>query len=279
MLSLSGQNGASEGIVFVSINYRLGALGWMSGTDFEHAGGLPNAGLYDQRMALEWVQENIHYFGGDKNRVTVVGESGGSGSITHHIAAYGAAPVPFRQAILQSPAWFPNLPRSAQDLSFQQFLHLANASSLEHARNLSTDALMTANTHRRRRSELSRASSHSSPRITDTQHIQASSSLHHSTTPHPSSPTTSLPSTTPPSRSSLTSSTHPSTTAPNPTTTSSPAPPSSPATPSSTAPCTPCQPHSPTAATPTSSPSRGSTAKTSGTRSTGQACRRAWALR
>ncbi|KAH7053178.1 Alpha/Beta hydrolase protein [Macrophomina phaseolina] len=92
MLSLSGQNGASEGIVFVSINYRLGALGWMSGTDFEHAGGLPNAGLYDQRMALEWVQENIHYFGGDKNRVTVVGESGGSGSITHHIAAYGAAP-------------------------------------------------------------------------------------------------------------------------------------------------------------------------------------------
>jgi carboxylesterase type B len=60
-------------MVFVAINYRLGAFGWLSGPEVDSA-GTPNAGLYDQRLALEWVQQNIHLFGGDASKVTVLGE-------------------------------------------------------------------------------------------------------------------------------------------------------------------------------------------------------------
>ena len=70
----------SNDIIFVSINYRLSAFGWISGPSVQ-ANGVGNAGLYDQRFALEWVQEYITRFGGDPNQVTVIGESAGGGSI------------------------------------------------------------------------------------------------------------------------------------------------------------------------------------------------------
>lgn len=71
--------------MFVTINYRLGAFGWLSGPEFQASGGIANAGLHDQRLALEWVQENIHLFGGDPNRVTIMGSSAGASSVLHHI--------------------------------------------------------------------------------------------------------------------------------------------------------------------------------------------------
>ena len=60
-----------QGVIYVAMNYRLGAFGWLSGPTFSTTGGTPNAGLYDQRFALQWVQEHIASFGGDPNRVTV----------------------------------------------------------------------------------------------------------------------------------------------------------------------------------------------------------------
>lgn len=59
--------------IFVSINYRLLLLGYPSGHEARD-GGFMNLGLHDQRMALQWVQENIAAFGGDPRKVTIAGE-------------------------------------------------------------------------------------------------------------------------------------------------------------------------------------------------------------
>ena len=50
---------AAPGVVYVAINYRLGGLGFMAGPTFSASGGLQNAGFYDQRFALEWIQVNM----------------------------------------------------------------------------------------------------------------------------------------------------------------------------------------------------------------------------
>ena len=67
-------------MIVVSINYRLGPLGFLCLDTDEGAG---NMGMLDQVMALEWVHENIHLFGGDKERITIFGESAGAASIGH----------------------------------------------------------------------------------------------------------------------------------------------------------------------------------------------------
>ncbi|GME61741.1 acetylcholinesterase [Neofusicoccum parvum] len=139
------QTNSSEGVIFVALNYRLGGLGFLSGPTFQED-GTANVGFYDQRMALQWVQDQIHLFGGDKDRVTVMGESAGAGSIVHQITAYGGhAQAPFQQAIVQSPAWVPYPSPYDQEERFQEFLRFANVGSLAEARNLSTEQVMNAN--------------------------------------------------------------------------------------------------------------------------------------
>lgn len=66
-----------ENVILVTINYRLAIFGFLSLGTAEFSG---NMGLKDQRAALRWVNENIHYFGGDTNKITVFGHSAGSGS-------------------------------------------------------------------------------------------------------------------------------------------------------------------------------------------------------
>ncbi|KAK3312722.1 Alpha/Beta hydrolase protein [Apodospora peruviana] len=65
-------------IIGVSINYRVGALGFMTSPELRAAGYKPNNGLRDQRAALRWVRENISGFGGDPDNVTVMGQSAGA---------------------------------------------------------------------------------------------------------------------------------------------------------------------------------------------------------
>lgn len=92
----------SEGIIFVSINYRLGVFGWLGGGD----DAIPNLGLYDQLVAFDWVQQYISLFGGDPEQITVIGESAGASSILHHITSYGGnTTLPFERAVIQSPAF------------------------------------------------------------------------------------------------------------------------------------------------------------------------------
>ncbi|KAG0653117.1 secreted lipase [Hyphodiscus hymeniophilus] len=73
-------NTNGNGFIHVEIQYRLGAFGYLSSPDIKKQGQL-NAGLLDQRFALQWVQEHISKFGGDPTRVTMGGESSGAGSI------------------------------------------------------------------------------------------------------------------------------------------------------------------------------------------------------
>lgn len=61
-------------IMVVQINYRVAALGFMSSEALKKEGNL-NFGLYDQRLGLHWVQENIASFGGNPKQVTIWGES------------------------------------------------------------------------------------------------------------------------------------------------------------------------------------------------------------
>ena len=81
--------GANDnGFVVVEIQYRLGAFGFLASSKVK-ARGVPNAGLLDQRLALEWVQQYATKFGGDPSRVTVGGESAGAASALFHAVAYG----------------------------------------------------------------------------------------------------------------------------------------------------------------------------------------------
>ncbi|MBT2447768.1 carboxylesterase family protein [Streptomyces sp. ISL-43] len=89
---------AAEGAVVVTINYRLGAMGFLSDPVLKTSGGL---GLEDQQAALHWVRANADAFGGDPGNVTITGQSGGGYSVCGHLASPKSAGL-FDRAILQS---------------------------------------------------------------------------------------------------------------------------------------------------------------------------------
>jgi carboxylesterase type B len=89
-------------IIAVSFNYRLGIWGFLQTYDLLREGSA-NAGLLDQRLALEWIRDNIAAFGGDPDKVTVWGESAGAQSIAYHMFSHdGRNDKLYRGAILES---------------------------------------------------------------------------------------------------------------------------------------------------------------------------------
>ncbi|POS87317.1 hypothetical protein EPUL_001685 [Erysiphe pulchra] len=122
-----------QGIIVVSINYRLGLFGFLAGAGNDFAS---NGGLMDQRMALGWIQKHIDKFGGDKSRVTLFGEGAGASSILHHLTAPNITDhffpniqpkikhhrnFPFHFAVLQSPKFQPII-TSQSDATYQKVL-------------------------------------------------------------------------------------------------------------------------------------------------------------
>lgn len=98
-----GQHLARKGVVVVTINYRMGALGFLH-LDTVTGGAIPatgNEGFLDQIAALEWVRDNILCFGGDPDNVTIFGESAGGWSVTALMAMPKAKGL-FHKAIAQS---------------------------------------------------------------------------------------------------------------------------------------------------------------------------------
>lgn len=90
-----------NGVIVVSFNYRLGILGFGNWSAWPELGGVSNAGLRDQLLALNWVREHIAAFGGDPSNVTVFGESAGGMSIACLLASPLAKGL-FQRAIVQS---------------------------------------------------------------------------------------------------------------------------------------------------------------------------------
>ncbi|POS69442.1 carboxylesterase [Diaporthe helianthi] len=103
-LSFIVQNSVDLGtpMIGVSINYRVSAFGFLAGSDVLEA-GIANNGFRDQRLALQWLHENLKSFGGDKTKVTIWGESSGAESVSAQVLAYnGRDDGLFRAAIGQS---------------------------------------------------------------------------------------------------------------------------------------------------------------------------------
>jgi para-nitrobenzyl esterase len=104
-----GSNFARDGVILVTLNYRLGRLGWFAHPALtrEGAGPLGNYGMMDQMAALKWVQGNIAAFGGDPKNVTIFGESAGGVSVNVLVTSPAGRGL-FTKAISESG--FPRFP-------------------------------------------------------------------------------------------------------------------------------------------------------------------------
>lgn len=122
---------AGEDVIVVTINYRLGALGFLSLDDMPTGGNgkqdiRGNFGIHDQRAALGWVASNIHRFGGDPEKVTIFGESAGASAVSLHLFSIRTGERPaFRAAIMQSnPLGLPLKTRKNASLQGWEFVDL-----------------------------------------------------------------------------------------------------------------------------------------------------------
>jgi len=135
---------ADHGVVVVGLNYRLGALGWLA------ADGVPsNLALRDLRAAVEWLRVNVGAFGGDPDRIVLMGESAGSGAIAHLLATAppfgpGAGDLPVAGAILQSGAPAGTLDAAAAAWVGEQYLDAAGVASVDDLRTAPVDVLLAA---------------------------------------------------------------------------------------------------------------------------------------
>jgi para-nitrobenzyl esterase len=152
----NGTTLAEKGVIVVTPNYRLGALGFLAHPQLDaesphNASG--NYGILDQQAALSWVQRNIDKFGGDPSRVTIFGQSAGAESVLVHVASPTSKGL-FSQAIVESgPFWangaiinatHPKADAEQSGVEYAQGLGYAGPDAIAQMRKLSPEALINA---------------------------------------------------------------------------------------------------------------------------------------
>ena len=140
---------AREGVVSVTLNYRLGVFGFLAHPELSAEsgyGGSGNYGLMDQTAALAWVRDNVAGFGGDPGQVTIAGESAGSISVSAQMVAPEARGL-FHRAIGESGSALgalPPVPLARAEAAGLDFAGAIGAPSLAELRALPADTLLAA---------------------------------------------------------------------------------------------------------------------------------------
>ena len=145
-MEFNGENLAKKGIVVVTVNYRLGAFGFLAHHDlFKESPEAPaNFGLLDQQAGLKWVLRNIAAFGGDPENITIAGQSAGGGSVLNHLTAKSSIGLYQRAIILSGIISFPYIkdfvmiPRTIDDACSygESFFEKLCVKTVEEARKL-----------------------------------------------------------------------------------------------------------------------------------------------
>lgn len=145
MANYDGEALARAGAVFVNFNYRVGAMGFLAHPELtaEQGGASGNYGLMDQTLALKWIHDNIAAFGGDPDKVLIMGQSAGAGSVAAQLQTPGARGL-FRAAVMSSGC---NLRGQKASLADAEKVGLAlqtrlGASNLAALRNLPADRIL-----------------------------------------------------------------------------------------------------------------------------------------
>ena len=137
-----------EGVIGVTLNYRLGPMGFVCLPELKAEAGITgNYGLFDQLVALQWVRDNIASFGGDPEKVTIMGQSAGAMSVQQHSLSPMSRGL-FRGAVMCSGGgvsnFLPTPPAEKQYGFWQKVMELAGCENLAQFRALAPEKLFPA---------------------------------------------------------------------------------------------------------------------------------------
>jgi para-nitrobenzyl esterase len=145
MAVYGGEGVAKAGALFVSMNYRVGALGFMAHPELtkEQGGHSGNYGYLDQNAALKWIHDNIAAFGGDPSKVVITGQSFGAGSVAAHLFSPLSKGL-FRAAAMWSACNFTTAgpPLATAEQTGLEIQKRLGAASLEALRNVPADRIL-----------------------------------------------------------------------------------------------------------------------------------------
>ncbi len=138
---------AQKNVIAVTVNYRLGPMGFVCLPELkEEAGHTGNYGLFDQITAIKWVKDNISAFGGDSDRITVMGQSAGAMSV-QHLCLSDLTKGLFRGAVMSSGvglgSFMTSVPEKKYDF-WKEVMAKTGAASLEQFRRVSPELLFRA---------------------------------------------------------------------------------------------------------------------------------------